>query len=260
MDDNQKSSSELLKELNELRRQVSELKAEANYKQAENDFFHSRKMLQLILNTIPARVFWKDKNSIYIGCNKPFAKDAGFDNPEDIVGKNDFDLGWKDNANLYRSDDKLVMESRAPKLNYVEPQIKPDGKQSWLKTSKIPLYDRNNNVIGILGTYEDFTECRLADEAFQHERILLKTLIENLPDAIYAKDKDGRKILANAADVHNIGKQSEAEVLGKNDYDLFPEEIARGFFEDDQKVIKTGEPVINREEFYINSHGDKKWF
>ena len=91
----------------------------------------------------------------------------------------------------------------------------------------------------------------------QNERTLLQTLIKRL-DLIYAKDKDCRKILANAADIQNVGKHSEDEVLGKNDFELFPEDIARSFFEDDQKVIKTGQPVINREEYFITPERQEK--
>ena len=61
-------------------------------------------------------------------------------------------------ADLYRADDREVMESGRPKINYEEPQIRPDGSQAWLITSKVPMFDRDGQVIGVLGTYEDITE------------------------------------------------------------------------------------------------------
>ncbi len=91
------------------------------------------------------------------------------------------------------------------------------------------------------------------------ERILLRTLINNLPDAIYAKDVSCRKTIANAADVHNMGLKSESDVLGKNDFELFPKEIAEKFYADDQAVIQSGTPVLNREEYFIDADGNKRW-
>ena len=91
-----------------------------------------------------------------------------------------------------------------------------------------------------------------------HEQLLLRTLIDNLPDCIYAKDAAGRKTMANPADLKNLRCKTEAEAVGKSDFDLFPKEIAEQFWADDQKVIQ-GEPVINREEFFLDEQGRKRW-
>ena len=134
----------------------------------------SQQMLQLVLDAIPIRVFWKDKELGYLGCNQLFADDAGLDSPEEIIGKNDFELASADQAELYRSDDRQVIESGTPKLNFEEPQTLPDGSQMWLRTSKIPLHDAEGNISGVLGTYEDITERKRAEaerERLQQEVI-----------------------------------------------------------------------------------------
>jgi len=95
-------------------------------------------------------------------------------------------------------------------------------------------------------------------KAVQGRDQLLRTLIDNLPDAVYAKDALGRKILANPADLKNIRCATEAEVIGKTDFDLFPREVAEKFSADDQKVMK-GESIINREEYFLNEAGEKCW-
>ena len=110
-----------------------------------------------------------------------------------------------------------------------------------------------------MGTYEDITERKKIEENLRQEKILLKTLINNLPDAIFIKDLECRKVVANLADVHNMGLNSEADVLGKNDFELFPKEIAENFFADDQSVIKDGKTILNREEFFIDNEGKKAW-
>ena len=260
MANNQINQSDLLQEIAQLKQRVAELEADkASWKQTETELNQSREMLQLVLDTIPVGVFWKSKNLSYLGCNRPFAQDAGLDTPKNIIGKNDFDLGWKEFAKVYQDDDKLVMETGIPKLNFEEPLTRADGAKRWLKTSKVPLHDNHGKVIGILGTYEDITEHKLANETLQRKRILLRTLIDNLPDSIYVKDREGRKTLANLANVHNAGLQTEADVLGKTDFELFPKELAEKFSEDDQLVMNTGNPVLSREEYIIDSNGKKKW-
>jgi PAS domain S-box-containing protein len=95
------------------------------------------------------------------------------------------------------------------------------------------------------------------EAALAKERNLLRLVIDNIPDGIYTKDLNCRKTLANRADVHNMGLQSENEVLGKDDFELFPKELAEGFIADDRSVIQTGQPVINREECIIDGKGQK---
>ncbi len=139
-------------------------------KQLENALQASRKMLQTVLDTIPVRVFWKDRNSKYLGCNLNFAKDAGLALPEEIIGLDDFQLTWKEQAEIYRNDDQQVIASGEPKLNYEEPQTSPDGTRLWLKTSKIPLLDQDGNIIGMLGCYEDITERKMMENTLQKAR------------------------------------------------------------------------------------------
>lgn len=113
-------------------------------------------MLRLVLDTIPVRVFWKDTASNYLGCNKLFARDAGLDSVEDIVGRTDFEMPWKKEAERYRTDDAAVIRSGRARLRYEEPQTRR-GKRFYLRTSKVPLRSSSNDIIGMLGTYEDIT-------------------------------------------------------------------------------------------------------
>jgi len=93
---------------------------------------------------------------------------------------------------------------------------------------------------------------------FSQDRLLLRTLIDNLPDGIYAKDSAGRKTMANPADLKTLRCKTEAEAIGRSDFDLFPREIAEKFWLDDQEVLQ-GQPVINREEYFLDEEGRKRW-
>jgi PAS domain S-box-containing protein len=111
----------------------------------------------------------------------------------------------------------------------------------------------------IIGTHVDITRHKQAEEAIQRERILLRTLIDNLPDTIYVKDIEGRKIIANKADVECIGCSSEEEVLGKTDLDLFNNAIGLRGYEDDMRILKSGDAIINKEEYFLDDSGTMRW-
>lgn len=135
------------------------------FRQTEQSLRDAQRMLTVILDTIPVRVFWKDRAGRFLGCNRLFARDAGLDSPELLIGKTDYDFPWAPQADLYRYDDLQVMETRQAKLHYEEPQTTPDGQTLWLETSKIPLVSADGDLIGILGAYTDITERKLREQA-----------------------------------------------------------------------------------------------
>ncbi|PZM79290.1 MAG: hypothetical protein DKT66_22700 [Candidatus Melainabacteria bacterium] len=115
--------------------------------------------LQFVMDTIPAAIFWKDKNSVYLGCNKTFANIAGLSHVDQIVGKTDFDMPWTaDETEFYHLCDRKVMEENQPQFNILEPLTRKGGEVSWLNTSKMPMHDASGNVIGILAHFEDITK------------------------------------------------------------------------------------------------------
>ncbi|WP_321393417.1 PAS domain S-box protein [uncultured Desulfuromusa sp.] len=116
------------------------------------------RLLKNIVNNLPARVFWKDKELRYLGCNNLFAQDASLTNEQDLIGKDDYDMVWKNEAEMYRADDQQVMDTGESKINIIEPQTQDNGKVIWVNTSKVPLKDDNGNVYGMMGIYSDLTE------------------------------------------------------------------------------------------------------
>ena len=136
----------------------------ADLETAKSDLEESHRMLKTVLDAIPVRVFWKNTELEYLGCNKLFAEDAGFEDPSELIGRDDYQMGWSEQAELYRADDSAVIAENKPRFSYEEPQSTPDGRTIWLQTSKIPLQDREGRVLGILGTYEDITARKQAEE------------------------------------------------------------------------------------------------
>ena len=117
--------------------------------------------LQIVVDTIPQSIFWKNLNSEWVWANARFVSDTGAVSLEDIVGKNDLfsDRQWtRDQAEAFLRDDREVFQTGKPKLNIIEPQRRADGRYAWLHTNKVPLFDADGKVIGLIGTYEDISE------------------------------------------------------------------------------------------------------
>jgi PAS domain S-box-containing protein len=233
-------------------------------------------LLRTLIDSLPDNIFAKDRQSRFLINNLAHVRTLGASRPDEVLGKTDRDIFPAESANHFYEDEQTLMKSGLP-LNREESVVIPlTGEKRWLQTTKVPLRDKQGAVVGLIGISRDVTERKRAEETLRRthdelekrvavrtaeisqERLILRTLIDNLPDCIYAKDAAGRKILANPADLKNLRCQTEAEAIGKSDFDLFPQDIAEKFWADDRKVIQ-GEPVINREEYVLNDEGEKRW-
>jgi diguanylate cyclase (GGDEF)-like protein/PAS domain S-box-containing protein len=165
---------------------LNSFEREAQRRQAESLLADSHHLLKMVIDTAPVRVFWKDTELRYMGCNPAFAMDAGVDSAQDIIGKDDFQLAWKEQAELYRADDLKVMASNKPKLAFEEQQTTPDGKHIWLRTSKVPLQNEANETIGLLGIYEDITEQKHTEERIHY--LANYDLLTGLPNRTQLND------------------------------------------------------------------------
>jgi two-component system, cell cycle sensor histidine kinase and response regulator CckA len=175
-------------------------------KRVEAALRESRNLLQTIFDTIPARIFWKDRELRYLGCNRPFAFDAGVHSPDEITGKDDYQMGWREQAELYRSDDRKVLETGTPKLNYEEPQTTPDGRRIWLRTNKVPLKNADGTIWGVLGTYEDITEYKKAEVSLLQAALI----VENSPVMLFRwKAAEGWPIVLVSQNVLQLGYTPE---------------------------------------------------
>ncbi|HEY5591871.1 MAG TPA: PAS domain S-box protein, partial [Paludibacter sp.] len=134
-----------------------------------------------------------------------------------------------------------------------------DKEERWLHGIGELKFNNFNQPVNMIITIQDITERKLAKETLQNERLLLRSIIDIIPDSIYTKDLAGHKTLANRTEVRFLKANTEADVLGKDDFDFYAKELADKFYENDQMVINTGKPLINKEEYIHDENGQKRW-
>ncbi|MEH2304764.1 trifunctional serine/threonine-protein kinase/ATP-binding protein/sensor histidine kinase [Nostoc sp.] len=154
------------------------------YQQAQDileNLRQTEQFLRLIIDNIPQSVFWKDRNSVYLGCNHKYAQTFENGVSENVIGKTDYDFSWtREQSDSFVECDRRIMESGQAELNIIETVLKADGKQIWSNTNKIPLRDKEGNVFGILGTSEDITEYYQAQQLLQQQKQQLEHALQEL--------------------------------------------------------------------------------
>ena len=185
-------------------------------KKAERKVQEKQSLLEQIVENTPHSIFWKDRNSVYLGCNRNFARQAGVEKPEEIIGKTDYELPWeKTETEFFRKIDREVIESGQPQLGIEEPQLQADGTQATLLTSKVPLANSQGDIIGILGIYVDITSRKLAEDELRQREELLRLILASTGEGIFGIDTHGRCTFANRACAEMLGYNDATELFGK---------------------------------------------
>jgi PAS domain S-box-containing protein len=185
---------------------------EAARQRAETDLQISRDMLAKVINSSPQAVFWKDRNSVYLGCNEVFARSVALRSPEEIVGKTDFDLPFpRLDCEAYRTADAEVMKTNQPMIHKLDIQRRDDGKMTWIDTCKVALVDSEGMVYGVLGIVEDITDRKAAEDELGKLRIA----VEQSANIVLITDEEGTIVYVNPAFERSTGYTRE-EALGRN--------------------------------------------
>ncbi|MBM4263118.1 MAG: PAS domain S-box protein [Deltaproteobacteria bacterium] len=158
-------------------------------KQAALELRESREFLRTVLDILPQRVFWKDREGKFLGANASLMRDLG---PLDLIGKTDQEMPWKGKqADFFQACDRRVMESGVQEMNILEPLTLPDGSTRWLSTCKVPLRQPDGEIYGVLGTYMDVTAMKTAETALRESEERHRRIIDTAFDAVISIDGAG---------------------------------------------------------------------
>ena len=211
-----------------------------------------------LMELLPDAVFFKDRCSRFLAANGVIARHLGVDDPALLIGRSDFDFFSPEHAQQAFADEQEIIRTGRPIEAKLEMETYDEGRDSWCLSWKAPLRDRDGRVIGTYGMARDVTELKMTEGALATERHLLEALLTGMPDSVFIKDKEGRFLLANHIVAQWMG-ETPASLRGKRDADFYTEEEAAAFRQDEEDVMASGMPVVNREECIRSADGRELW-
>lgn len=196
-------------------------------KQAEDEVRESRNFLRAVLDSLPVSVFWKDRDGIYRGCNQRFLSDLNYPAIETLVGKSDYDLVSREDAERYRALDRQVMEANIPLLS-LEEASRSSRSPQWVRHSRVPLRDSQGKLIGVLVVSEDITEEKQARDDLRESQWRYQQLYEAIDDAIIVYDEAANILEVNEAACRRL-EYSRDELLKMKITEIDDSEFAESF-------------------------------
>jgi len=228
-------------------------------KSAEQQLAQEKVVVRALLETMPDRIYFKDRESRFVRVNPAMVPFFKLERVEDAIGKTDFNFFLPEHAEQAFADEQEIIRTGKPMLAKVEKETMPDGSICWSLTTKVALRDRRERIIGTMGISRDVTRMKQMEDELAAERNMLLSVIENIPDPIFVKDAHGRYVLDNAAHCKTLGVARREEVIGRTSFDYFPAERAAAFKADDDRVIASGVPMENHEECVSDGEGRRRW-
>ena len=219
----------------------------------QEELAKEQRLLRTLIENIPDRIFYKDTRSRFVWASPSLLKRLGLDEPEQIIGRTDFDLFPKEEAELTFKDEQLLIEGGCPLVNQIEEHTFGAEKR-WSAVTKVPLKTNDGYIVGLIGISRDITNLKRAEEELKRSRAFLNSVIENLPITVFIKRASDLKfVLWNKAGEELTGR-SAAEYLGKSDYDFFSKEEADSYTARDRETLRAGKLVEIPEEIMSTPH------
>ncbi len=243
-------TAELASANQELKREIAERK------RAEKVIKDSQALYSSLVENLPVHVLRKDIDGRFTFANKSFCDLLG-KSLEEITGKTDFDFYPEELAQKYRQDDQQVLETG--ELFETVEENKRNGETCYVQVMKSPIRDAGGNAVGVQVIFWDVTERRKAEAALEQERYLLHALMDNLPHSIYFKDAHSCFIRINRALADYFELIDASDALGKTDSDFFADEHALEAKADEEQVMQTGLPLLDKEERETWPDGHETW-
>jgi len=219
-------------------------------------------LFENFMNNIPYSVYFKNKEGRLLQVSKHYLKQKGapsIDSANELIGKTDFEFYPENFAKTAREDELRIMETGKPLIGKEEKIKISKNEEIYLLTTKAPLYDDEGDIIGILGTAIDITEHKKFEKKLFYEKDLLESLLDNIPDHIYYKDKKSRFIAVSESLAEWLGANNAVDMIGKTDFDYFTDEHAKRAYQDEQYVMKTGKLIEGKAEKETHPDGRINW-
>lgn len=238
---------------------VRTLRYAKTHKSIEESLAREEELLNSLLSNSPDFIYFKDDRSRFIRINQSLADLLDLSDPKEAVGKTDADYYSPEHAEKALADERHIMETGEPMVAENEKVEFRRGGSFWANSTKLPLRDRQGRIVGTMGISRDLTEQRNIEEILATEQLLLRSILDALPDNVFVKDESGNYFESNIAHTRDLGCEDPEEVVGKNAYDFFESAVAKEYHESDMQVMDSGEPILNKEEKRKDKDGNSRW-
>ena len=254
-------------------------------KEAEAALSYERDLLRTLLDHSPDQIYFKDAQSRFIKTSQAQAVLFGLKSADELVGKTDFDFFTEEHARPAFEDEQEIIRTGRPLVGKVEKEVLKDGRVSWALTNKMPLRNKDGQIIGTFGISKNITDLKQAQEAAAYERDLLRSLLDHSPDSIFFKDLQSRLVNLSRSEAANLFKvalsrhrdthpgesagklpahlesveQFREYAIGKTDVDFYGIEHAGVFNQDEREIMHTGRPMIGKIEQTVCPDGSSIW-
>ena len=258
MSDEQK----LLEKVKFLKKENQRLQEEIKIlKTSEKELKVDRALLNALMDHVHDSIYFKDSQCRLVKINRKMMQNLNMTNNEEVIGKTDIEIFGEDLGQKSLKDDMHILESGESVVGIMKSRRLSNGELDWTLTDKVPVHDVEGKVLGLIGIIREINYLKKAKEDHEQERLLLRILIDNLPDYIYVKDTEGRFLAANDSVAHQHGVESHNDLIGKTDFDFFSPELAEKYFTDEQTVINSGKGIFDYEEPTIdkNKKKERRW-
>ncbi len=218
-------------------------------------------LFERLMDNFTESVYFKDLESRFIAINKSCAEKFGLKSPEEAINKTDFNFFAIEHAQKAMEDEQQIMATLQPIINIEEREVFNDEARTvkWTSTSKFPLFDENNELIGTYGITKDITDEKQHFEEIRRLKEQVESILNTVPSMIFVKDLHGRYIMANKA-AKEYFDPKKLEIIGKTDEELgISKERAERYTQTDQKVIETQRPAFYAEEKTTDWEGNDHW-
>ncbi len=228
-------------------------------RKAKKDMEYEKSLLDALMNNIPDSIYFKDRQCRLLRINRGMMKSLDMTQDSDYYLKTDIDLFGEEFGRETVKADLHLIETGEPIVGMIESRKLDDGSLNWTSTTKAPIWDAQDNIIGLVGVTRTINDIKRAEEALQYEKSLMDALMNNIPDSIYFKDRQCRLLKISRHMMKSLNMTQESDYYLKTDIDLFGEEFGRATVESDLQLMETGKPIIGLVEGRKLPDGQINW-
>ncbi len=253
-------NEELQAQEEELRQNLEEMQTvQDELERQKDELAKEQALMEAMLKNAKEAIYFKDSESRFIKASDSMARLFKVKSVEEIYGKTDFDFFTEEHARPAFYDEMNIIKTKKPIIDKIEKETHPDGRITWVSTSKMPLLDKEGKAIGTFGISKDVTEIKSIQEELRIDKALLDSIMDQIPDYIYFKDQDSKFIRISKSMLKLFPYDKLEDMVGKSDFDFQPKKSAQKYFDEEMKIIKEGEGFVDHIEHEVMENGVEQW-